>query len=46
MQLAIVPWLRRLVVGLSVWSLGFDVGIVVDKLAVGQAFLRLFRFAC
>jgi hypothetical protein len=51
MKLAFVPWLRRLVVGLSAWRLGFDarpvcVGFVQDKLAVGQAFLRVLRFVC
>jgi hypothetical protein len=39
-----VPWLRRLVVGLSPRRHGFDrgsvhVGFVVDKVALGQVFL-------
>jgi hypothetical protein len=38
-----VPWLRRLVAGLSSWRTGFDprlvhVGFVVDKVALGQVF--------
>ena len=36
-----VPWLRRLVAGLSLWRPGFDprtvhVGFVVEKVALGQ----------
>ena len=42
-------WLRRSVVRLSLWSLGFDrrsvhVRFVVDRVAVGQVFLRLLPF--
>jgi hypothetical protein len=45
-----VPWLRRLVTGLSPRRPGFDpgsvhVGFVVDKVALGQAFLRVLRFS-
>jgi hypothetical protein len=45
-----VPWLRWLVVGLSLRSPGFSlgsihVGFVVDKVALGQVFLRVFRFS-
>jgi hypothetical protein len=41
-----VPWLRRLVAGLSPWKPGFDpgsvhVGFVVDKVARGQVFPRV-----
>jgi hypothetical protein len=44
-----VPWLRRLVTGLSPRRPGFDpgsvhVGFVVDKVALGQAFPRVLRF--
>jgi hypothetical protein len=44
-----VPWLRRLVTGLSLRRPGFDpgsvhVGFVVDKVALGQAFLRVVAF--
>jgi hypothetical protein len=44
-----VPWLRRLVAGLSLRRPGFDpgsvhVGFVVDKVALGQAFLRVVAF--
>jgi hypothetical protein len=44
-----LPWLRRLVVRLSPWSFGFDarpicMGFVEDKLAEGQAILRVLRF--
>jgi hypothetical protein len=43
-----VPWLRRLVAGLSPWRPGFDpgsvhVGFVVDKVALGQVFPRQFH---
>jgi hypothetical protein len=42
----LVPWLRRLVAGLSLWRSGFDpgsvhVGFVVEKVALGQVFLRV-----
>jgi hypothetical protein len=45
-----VPWLRRLVAGLSPRRTGFDpgsvhVGFVVDKVALGQVFLRVLRFS-
>ena len=45
-----VPWLRRLVAGLSSRRPGFDpgsvrVGFVVDKVALGQVFPRLLRFS-
>jgi hypothetical protein len=44
-----VPWLRRLVAGLSPRRLGFDPGsvhvrFVVDKVALGQVFLRVVGF--
>jgi hypothetical protein len=44
-----VPWLRRLVGGLSPWRPGFTpgsihVGFVVDKVALAQVFLRVLRF--
>jgi hypothetical protein len=44
-----VPWLRRLVAGLSPRKPGFDpgsvhVGFVVHKVALGQVFLRALRF--
>jgi hypothetical protein len=43
-----VPWLRRLVAGLSPRKPGFDpgsvhVGFVVDKVALGQVFPRVLR---
>jgi hypothetical protein len=43
-----VPWLRRLVAGLSPRRSGFapvsvHVGFVVDKVALGQVFLRVLR---
>jgi hypothetical protein len=46
----VVPWLRRLVAGLSPRRPGFDplsvhVVFVVDKVALGQAFLRVLRFS-
>jgi hypothetical protein len=46
-----VLWLRRLVAGLSTRSTGFaagsiHVGFVVDKVVLGQVFLRVFRFPC
>jgi hypothetical protein len=46
----IVPWLRRLVAGLSPQMHGFDpgsihVGFVVDKVALGQVFPRVIRFS-
>jgi hypothetical protein len=45
-----VPWLRSLVAGLSPRRPGFasgsiHVGFVVDKLALGQVFLRVLRFS-
>ena len=45
-----VPWLRPLVAGLSPRTPGFDpgsvhLGFVVDKVAVGQVFLRILRFS-
>jgi hypothetical protein len=45
-----VPWLRRLVAGLSPRRPGFDpgsvhVGFVVDKVALGQVFPRVLRFS-
>jgi hypothetical protein len=45
-----VPWLRRLVAGLSPRRPGFDpgsvhVGFVVDKVALEQAFPRVLRFS-
>jgi hypothetical protein len=45
-----VPWLRRLVAGLPQWRPGFDrgsfhVGLVVDKVALGQGFPRVFRYS-
>jgi hypothetical protein len=44
-----MPWLRRLVSGLSPRRPGLDpgsfhVGFVVDKVALGQVFLRVLRF--
>jgi hypothetical protein len=44
-----VPWLRRLVAGLSQRKAGFDpgsvhVGFVVDKVGLRQVFRRLLRF--
>jgi hypothetical protein len=44
-----VPWLRRLVAGLSSQSPGFasgkiHVGLVVDEVALGQSFLRVVWF--
>jgi hypothetical protein len=44
-----VPWLRRLVAGLSLLRPGFDpgsvnLGFVVDKVALGQVFLRVVGF--
>jgi hypothetical protein len=41
-----VPWLGRLVAGLSLWGPGYvpgsvHVGFVVDKVALGQIFLRV-----
>jgi hypothetical protein len=46
-----VPWLRRLVSGLSSRRDGFaprsvHVGFVMKKLALGQVFLRFLRFPC
>jgi hypothetical protein len=40
-----VPWLRRLVAGLSPWRHGFALGSVgfVDKAAMGQGFIRVPR---
>jgi hypothetical protein len=45
-----VPWLRSLVVGLSPRRPGFApgsirVGFVVDKVALGQVFLRVLQFS-
>jgi hypothetical protein len=45
-----VPWLRRLVACLPPRRPGFDpgsvhVGFVVDKVALGQVFLRVLRFS-
>jgi hypothetical protein len=45
-----VQWLRRLVVGLSGWRpklapRAAHVGSVVDKVAIGQGFLRVLRFS-
>ena len=45
-----VPWLRRLVAGLSLRRPGFDpgsvhVGFVVDKVVLGQVFPRVLRFS-
>jgi hypothetical protein len=45
-----VTWLRRLVAGLSLRSPGFEprsihVGFVVEKVALGQVFLRVLRFS-
>jgi hypothetical protein len=45
-----MPWLRRLVAGLSPWRPGFDlgsvhVGFVVDKVALGHVFPRVLRFS-
>jgi hypothetical protein len=45
-----VPWLRRLVTGLSQRRPGFDPGLVyvefvVDKVALGQIFPRVLRFS-
>jgi hypothetical protein len=46
----VVPWLRRLAAGLPPRRPGFDlgsvhVGFVVDKVALGQVFLRVLRFS-
>jgi hypothetical protein len=46
-----VPWLRRLVAGLSPRMPGFDPGsvhveFVVDKVALGQVFPQYFGFPC
>jgi hypothetical protein len=45
-----VPWLKRLVAGLSPRRPGFApgsilVGFVVDKVALGQVYLRVLRFS-
>jgi hypothetical protein len=45
-----VPWLRWLVTGLSPQRPGFNPGsvhveFVVDKVALGQVFLRVLRFS-
>jgi hypothetical protein len=45
-----VPWLRRLTAGLPLGRPGFDpgsvhVGFVVDKVALGQGFLRVLKFS-
>ena len=44
-----MPWVRRLIAGLSPRRLGFDpgsvhVGFVVDEVALGQVFPRVLRF--
>jgi hypothetical protein len=44
------PWLRWLVIGLSLWRLGFGpesihVGLVVDRVALGQVFPRVLPFS-
>jgi hypothetical protein len=49
MQHVAVPWLRRLVTGLSPHRPGFDpgsvhVGFLVDKVALGQVFPRVLPF--
>jgi hypothetical protein len=49
-QIVAVPWLRRLVAGLSPRRPGFDpgsvhVGFVVDKVALGHVFPRVLRFS-
>jgi len=46
----VVPWCRSLVAGFSLWSPGFDpisvnARFVVDKVALGQVFLRALRFS-
>jgi hypothetical protein len=43
-----VVWLRQLVADLSTWRPGFEpgsvhMGFVVDKVALGQIFLRVLR---
>jgi hypothetical protein len=48
-DLKAVPWLRRLVAGLSPRRLGFDpgsvhVGFMVNKVALGQVFPPVLRF--
>jgi hypothetical protein len=45
-----VPWLRRLAAGLPPRRPGFDpgsvhVGFLVDKVTLGQVFLRVLRFS-
>jgi hypothetical protein len=45
-----MPWLKWLVTGLSLQRAGFlpksiHVGFVVDKVALGQVFLRVLRFS-
>jgi hypothetical protein len=45
-----VPWLRRSVSGFSPWRPGFNpksfhVRLVVDKVTLGQFFLRVLRFS-
>jgi hypothetical protein len=41
-----VPWLKRLVAGLSPRTPGLiHMGFVVDKVALGQVFLRVLRFS-
>jgi hypothetical protein len=47
---AMGPWLRRLAAGLPPRRPGFDPGLVhvrfvVDKVALGQVFLRVLRFS-
>jgi hypothetical protein len=44
-----MPWFRRLVADLSLWMPGFSlvsfhVGFVVDKVALGQVFLKFLQF--
>jgi hypothetical protein len=42
-----MSWLRSLVAGLSLRMPGsMHVGFVVDKVALGQVFLRVLRFSC
>jgi hypothetical protein len=45
-----VPWLRRLVAGLSLLRPGFasgpvNIGFVVDEVALRQVYLRVLRFS-
>ena len=48
-NMLLVPWLRRLVIGLSWWTPGFStwsfhLGFVVDKLALGPVLCKYFSF--